>query len=275
MTREGKFLFLQGDANGGKTTFIETLKSIFGDADRGYGGGVNGENLTSLRGDHKEWLARIDGMRMVIVSDIPNGSWNLGSLKATVTGDTITARFMNKESFEFRPVAKIIVSGNNKPRIPQSDSGFNRRLVLIPVDEIPEGERDKTFQRKLHMELPQIAHWMVDAAVEYFGKGLNESVPDRWSQASSSYQRDEDVIRQWFDSSCVIDEKAFTTSDSLVRSYNEFTGSKLQRITPIAEWLNQNCKHAYPGQADFNDPQNNRRRQKRGFYGIQLRPSSI
>ena len=230
-TREHLFAFLHGPGGGGKTTIIETMRKIAGS----YAAGIPEDVFVDGASRHREWLARLAGARMAVVSDLPSGSWrNVGMLKSLVAGDVMTANLMRSASFDFRPVAKLWLSGNAKPRLGRSDSGFERRLVLVPVAKAPHP--DKQLGQALDNELPAITGWCVEGAAAYLRDGL-PAVPERWSAAADAYHRAEDTIGLWFAERCQLDHSAFTPARELVGDYKTHTGQRLSRATPIYEWL--------------------------------------
>ena len=75
-------------------------------------------------------------------------------VKTLTGGDTVTARFLHREFFEFKPTFKIFLAVNHKPRIKGTDHAIWRRIRLIPFTvTIPEEEQDKTLSEKLKGEL--------------------------------------------------------------------------------------------------------------------------
>ena len=83
-------------------------------------------------------------------------------VKQLTGGDTITARFLFKEFFDFKPQFKIWLAANHKPNISGSDHGIWRRIRLVPFTvTIPEQERDPRLTQKLAEELPGILAWAV------------------------------------------------------------------------------------------------------------------
>jgi putative DNA primase/helicase len=53
-------------------------------------------------------------------------------VKQVISGDTLTARFLNREFFEFRARFKLFLAANHKPVIRGTDEGIWRRIRLIP-----------------------------------------------------------------------------------------------------------------------------------------------
>ena len=71
-------------------------------------------------------------------------------LKALVSTEKITARFMYAEFFEFWPQFKIWLRGNYKPIITDSSNGAWRRMRLIPFEyQVPEDKTDHKLEEKL------------------------------------------------------------------------------------------------------------------------------
>lgn len=230
--REHKFLFLQGPGGGGKSTILECLRAIAG----GYHRSIPQDAFTSKYAPHPEWLARLEDTRLITVPELPNGAWRAPTLNAFVAGDVQTARYMAKDSFDYNPVAKLIVGGNNKPRIPESNSGFARRLVLIPVDRVPEGAKDEHFNDRLAAERPRILGWLVHGAMDYLEHGLG-AVPDAWKGAGEEYIAAEDRFAAWWEACIVPSSGSFTTNKALLASWNAYAGTHHKVVTPIAEWV--------------------------------------
>ena len=235
-TREHKFLFLQGPGGGGKSTIVETIRTLAG----GYHTGIPDNAFATGRGaPNREWLARLQGARLVTLADLPGAAWSrVGLFKSLVAGDSVTARHLYQGSEDFRPTLKFLFSGNSRPPIPASDDGFARRLVLVPLEQIPPGERDLTFPERLHGELESITRWMIEGAVEWYRDGLGP-VPERWAEAARDYLTAEDGFRSWFEACLEADPSGFVQSRDLVNSYNEFSGSEMRRATRILEWFKE------------------------------------
>jgi putative DNA primase/helicase len=47
-------------------------------------------------------------------------------------GHPIRARFHPEDFFTFRPVFKVIITGNHRPRLRDADEAMRRRFNLIP-----------------------------------------------------------------------------------------------------------------------------------------------
>ena len=233
----GYFLFLYGAGDGGKSTFTDALSTAFGFTNKGYGAGINGTNLVGRKDDHLEWVERLDGKRLAIVNDLPDGQWKSEHLKPLVTGDLMTARGIARSSRDFRSSLKVIIAGNKKPRIPNSDdTGFSRRMVLIPIPRVPDEEQIDNLTQLCAEEAPQILNWLVEGARKYYEDGMGK-VPYEWVAATKDYFASEDVFAPWCEDRVSLDPQGFESLQAIKNSYNSFTGQNFKRATKVVEWL--------------------------------------
>ena len=101
--------------------FLEALKLLFCD----YGGKAPSEMMMQQR--HQiipSDIARLKGKRLVITSEIEeNKRLNEARIKDLTGGDTIIARRLYGDWFEFEPTHKLWIYGNHKPVIRGMDAG--------------------------------------------------------------------------------------------------------------------------------------------------------
>lgn len=72
--------------------------------------------------------------------------WDEQRVTALTGGDTIAARFMRENFFEFQPQFKLVFAGNHKPQIRNANEAIRRRLNLIPFKvKIPSRLRKITI----------------------------------------------------------------------------------------------------------------------------------
>ena len=65
--------------------------------------------------------------------------------------DTVTARKLYSEEFEFKPEFKLWIATNHKPIIRGTDTGIWRRIHIIPFNvQIPDEKVDKNLTHKLY-----------------------------------------------------------------------------------------------------------------------------
>ena len=263
-TREHVFLFAVGGGRNGKSTVLGIVQKLLGEYWRGL-------PQTALVGghyeQHPEWLARIEGARLVSALELPeSGSWRLPLLKALVAGDPMTARHMRMGSFDFTPQCKLIVAGNHKPNLGTVDKAFESRLVLLPFERTFEGDEvDRELPDKLHAELPRILGWAIEGACKYFIEGLGDK-PGSATTAAADYIAEQDRFGAWAEARLTFEPEAFTASRALLADYNEFAGPHLTQPTPIVEYLSQR-EGIEPKQRRVSDSKN----AVRGLLGVTIR----
>ena len=183
---EQVFFMLYGTGANGKSVFLETVQSILGED---YAKSTPTSTIMIKNGSqNSNDLARLAGVRFVTVNEVEDGQNLAESLMKQLTGnDTITARFLYAEHFDYKPQFKLFIRANHKPVIKNTDEGIWRRIRLIPFTvTIPEEERDKRLLQKLKDELPGILAWAVEGCLEWQQYGLG--MPEEVKQAVKEYR---------------------------------------------------------------------------------------
>lgn len=199
-TKEQVFFYAFGSGSNGKSTFLSTLRALLGD----YAQATPTETIlckdrgSSVPND----LARLKGARMVTAIEADEGCRLAESLvKAITSGDTITARFLHAEFFEFRATFKLWLAANHKITIRGIDHAIWRRIKMIPFEVvIGDNEQDHALGDKLLAELPGILAWAVRGCREWRRDGLNE--PAEIRDATSEYRTDMDVLGAFLADCC-------------------------------------------------------------------------
>jgi P4 family phage/plasmid primase-like protien len=196
-TQEHAFLFLHGHGANGKSVFTELLKYIMGDYARTIAAETLSESKRNAGGASPD-LADLVGARMVLCSETEDNSKMAESLiKGLVSGDSMAARKLYSDPFQFRPVLKLVMAGNHRPIISGNDHGIWRRVRLVPFSRtFAPDERDPKLLDKLKVEAPHILAWMVDGCVMWQRQGLTDT-PAKIREATSAYQVDQDLTGAW------------------------------------------------------------------------------
>ena len=151
-------------------------------------------------------------------------------IKRMTGGDTITARFLRAEYFEFQPQFTPWLATNHKPEIRGTDEGIWRRIRLVPFTEtIPESERDPKLPDRLRNELPGILNWAIDGCLAWQNDGLN--TPTSITNATLDYREDSDVLGPFIADHCVEEPAARTLAGPLYDRYREW--AKAAGLEPI------------------------------------------
>ena len=225
-TNEQILLLLYGVGANGKSTFLETLRAILADYSA-----ITDFNTFMKRDSEgaRNDLARLVGTRLVSAVEAEAGKPLAEALIKQLTGgDTITARFLFKEYFDFKPQFKIWLAANHKPNVRGSDHGIWRRIRLVPFTvTIPEPERDPRLTQKLAGELPGILAWAVRGCLAWREYGL--SMPPEVLAATASYREEMDRFGGFFDEICVIEDGATITAKELYEAYQKWCEANGER----------------------------------------------
>jgi putative DNA primase/helicase len=220
------FICYGGGANG-KTTYQEAKAAALGD----YAMRAPTEMLLAKRpGGIPNDVARLKGSRFVAASETEDGRRLAESMVKDLTGqDTITARFMRGEFFDFAPTHKLWLSTNHKPTIVGTDTAIWRRIRLIPwTVTIPPAEQDKRLLARLRRdELPGILAWMVRGCLAWQREGLHD--PDEVLRATSDYRREMDVLAGFLSDCCEEDPNHWDYARDLYASYKRWCDENGER----------------------------------------------
>ena len=230
LTREQLFFILFGGGGNGKSTFLETLADMLGD----YALTTPTETLLVRRSDGvPNDVARLKGARLVIATEAEEGR-RLDSerIKKMTGSDTISARFMRAEWFDFRPEFKLVLACNHKPEVTDTTDSIWRRIRLIPFGvKIPEEERDKDFLNKLRREWPGILAWAVQGYTDWQREGFGAC--QVVTAATAAYRTEMDLISGFLDECCnqgseekVLVSELYSTYEQWCRDGRETAATK-------------------------------------------------
>lgn len=136
---------LYGLGANGKSVTIETISSIMGD----YSQRTRTETILVKRDNSSSNdIAGLAGSRFVFCSEVGQDKRLDESLVKDLSGgDTLNARLLYREYFNFRPQFKINLSTNHRPIIYGVDRAIWDRIRLIPFTvTIPEENRKPTHE---------------------------------------------------------------------------------------------------------------------------------
>jgi putative DNA primase/helicase len=202
LTIEEKMLFFHGCGRNGKGTLLHAVSGILGE----YAKTAGLDTFTETYSDkHPEALACLQGARLVTVSETKdNARWDESLLKTCTGSDPIRARFMRQNSFEFKPSFKLIVSGNNRPKIQSVDTAMRRRMLLVPFDVIIADDKcNQHLGQELMEEWPSILHWIIEGCLEWQRIGL--APPESVTIPTTQYLDSEDRFGRWLKDRCHLD----------------------------------------------------------------------
>jgi putative DNA primase/helicase len=168
-TREHALLFIFGPGGNGKSVFLNTVAGILND----YCKTAAMDSFTATKNEkHSTDLAMLRSARMVCASETEEGkAWAETRIKSLTGGDTIAARFMRQNFFEYRPQFKLVIIGNHRPVLHNVDDAAKRRFNVVPFEYKP-ATPDRDLEEKLKAEWPAILRWMIEGCLDWRKNGL-------------------------------------------------------------------------------------------------------
>jgi putative DNA primase/helicase len=257
-TQEHALFFGYGTGANGKSVTIDTIAGMMGEYHRT----AAMEVFTASNGDrHPTELARLRGARLVTSTETEEGrQWAESRIKSLTGGDVVAARFMRQDFFEYVPQFKLLLAGNHKPGLRNTDEAIRRRLHLIPFTvTIPPERRDKDLKAKLQDEWPGILAWAICGASEWYANGLVP--PTRVTEATQNYLSQEDAFLIWFDECCEADANTWERSSDLFRSWKLWAEQSGETVGSQKRFSQSLEARGFVAE----------RRRARGFAGLRLK----
>lgn len=234
-TTEQALAVFYGGGSNGKGVFIETLTGLF-----------KGITVTTPfstfevkpSGGIPNDIAALKGSRLVMASEGEQGRQMAESLIKRLTGgDTISARFMHKEFFEFVPTFLIILATNYRPNFRGQDFGLWRRVKLVPFTRtFGLDDRDAHLTSKfLGRRVPSAAYlpgedygdgpagilaWAVEGAVRWHVEGL--AAPSVISNATQEFKENSDKLGEFYEHYLTVDPAGRITGKDVWSLYLEW-----------------------------------------------------
>jgi len=217
-TREHVLAFFYGTGLNGKSTFMQTLRHVFGEYACAAPRDLLFEDKHGRR--HPEELARLYGKRLAICAEIGEyNSFDEAKVKDLTGGDAVSVRRMRENSWDLVPSHTLFISGNHKPQVKGDDLGIWRRIRLVPWT-VTITEVDKELPEKLKRELPGILRWAVIGCVHWQEQGLGE--PDAVAIATSDYRAESDVLGEFLFEHVIFEAEARVARRALRTRYEEW-----------------------------------------------------
>ena len=233
--------FAHGTGGNGKGVFLEAMRGVLGD----YAGAAPAGFLmaTTYQQHHTE-LADLEGRRFVICSEVnQRDRFDEARVKQLTGGDTVKARFMRQDFFEFTPTHHLWLMGNDKPDVEAGGESFWRRLRLIPfTHKVPEDKVIEGLQEKLAREHGAgVLQWIIDGAVTYLDKGLND--PATVMAATHDYAENMDTIGRFIEDSCHLNDQLSVEVSHLRAAYETWCDEQGERPKTGRAFTEQLARH--------------------------------
>ncbi len=214
--REQRFFIFHGTGKNGKSTIINAVSDVLSQLVLT----IQPETLTGkLDGQIRNDLARLPGKRILLTSETKAGNIIDAPLIKQITGaDTLTARFLHQEFFEFKPRCVPFIITNHLPVIDGSDFAMARRVLLIKFTR-KIVTVDPDLEVKLSAEKSGILNMFLAGVKSYRKVGL--SVPLVVSVDTDSYITRSNLMEGFFQDRLILGTGTISAS-SLYRTYQSW-----------------------------------------------------
>ena len=257
-TREQALFFLHGKGSNGKSVLLLTIAKILAS----YHKSAAMETFIASANDrHPTDLAGLHAARLVTATETEdNRRWAESRIKSLTGGDTISARFMRQDYFEFTPAFKLMFAGNHKPSLRSVGEAIRRRFHLLPFTvQIPEEERDLELRAKLQSEWPGILQWMIEGALDWQTDGLRP--PTAVIDATAAYLAAEDSVAAWIDEKCERNPSVWTSLSDLFASWKVWAEGRKEPAGSSKSFGETLENHSYTRK---------KRNMGMGYFGLQV-----
>lgn len=212
-----KIFILKGEANCGKSKFIEILEYLIGEEN------CSGITMQSL-GDRFS-MAQLYGKAANFCGDLPSKTLeDTGFLKCATGEDMITAEFKGKDHFNFKNKAKMMFACNALPKIPndKSDGPYTRFLIMECKPALPAEKRDLFLMDKLKEEIDDILLFALSGLQRLMNNGWKFSENDDTRRINKQYKISNNNVLAFVEENCVVGESCFISSEKLYKEYKNF-----------------------------------------------------
>lgn len=258
-TSEDVVAVMDGTGANGKTTVLEAAGDALGD----YAGPAASQLIMRTgRDEHPTIKADLQGKRLVWISETEEGgSLRMEQLKALTGGDTIKARVMRGDYFDFTPTHTLVVATNHRPYVNATEHAAWRRLRLVPFPhtylspaEAQEGDRvmDRGLRRRLKgiQQREAMLARIVAGAFSWYKTGLPES--PTIEAATLAWRRSEDVILRFIDEELAFDADTQITGRDLYLAYTDWCRNEGRPAKSNKNFATEFLSHAMVQEAGVN-----------------------
>lgn len=201
---EQAYILYGATTRNGKSTFVNTISTLLGGTS-GYAKNAQPEllqlNKNKRSGSANEDLARLAGCRFLSVSEPPQNMMLDVALLKTLTGrDTITARFLYANSFEYKPQFTLFINTNYLPKVLDDTLFQSERISVIEFTRhFNNNEQDKNLKEKLIAQenLSGIFNWCLDGLKNYRIEGLER--PKSVIESTNNYSKESDKLTRFLE----------------------------------------------------------------------------
>lgn len=225
-TLERMFIFYGQSTRNGKSTLLNSISNVLGSYSKSAPAEILQLKVKDSR-NASEDLARLSKCRFLTVSE-PSHSmiFDVPLIKSLTGRDTITARYLHQNSFEYVPKFSLFLNTNYLPRVLDDSLFSSGRVDVIPFTRhFSEQEQDTTLKQKLQTEESKsaILSWLLQGLQDFKKNGLIR--PYSVIVATRQYVQQSDKLQSFIDECLEESEKPCLTFKDCYELYKNWCSS--------------------------------------------------
>ncbi len=164
-----RFLHLTGPGGTGKGTFIRLTISLIGAKNH------HPSSLADWCGNRFEPVNAYK-KRLITFPDEDKYSGGLGNFKKLTGGDAIRGEIKRKQAFDFKFEGMVMLASNYPIFSGDTSSGINRRLLMVPFDQIISPQKRRNLDAEFESELAALTNYVLAIPDQEVTDTLRQSI---------------------------------------------------------------------------------------------------
>ncbi|MGA3887653.1 phage/plasmid primase, P4 family [Ralstonia nicotianae] len=188
-------LFWTGSGRNGKNTLGDLVMHVMGD----YAKKIPSSTLMAKSHEaHPTEIASLQGARLVVSSEVADGDhWNEARINELTGDETLSARFMRGDFFDFRRTHKHLVFGNHRPQLRTSTDALRSRIKIVPFKQSFVGREDAELPARLRDEAGFVLYWLLEGHSAWLDAGRKLPICDAIEAESRDYFDSQSTVEAW------------------------------------------------------------------------------
>ncbi len=214
-TKQHKALLLLGESRSGKSTIIQMLRNVIGNA--------NCSSVPLKYISNAQYTAMLINKLVNIDTDVSaKADQYEAEFKTITSGEPVAVNQKYVAAFDFVPYCKIVMAANIFPRITDHSSAFYNRLILIPCDRVfTYEEQNRDLPAQLLKELPGALNWSIEGLKRLTARGKFEDL-DFMKEAIEELEDRNNPCNIFFKEHIDVDFNSYIEKNFLFKKYQEW-----------------------------------------------------
>lgn len=243
-----KSIMLKGPGGTGKTTFLELLAALIGQAN------VSRVALHQLEEDRFA-SADLFGMLANVFADLPGQALRSSSIfKSIVGGDVIRGERKGRDAFRFKPFARLLFSANAVPPTADSSDAFFERWTVLPFEHKHRGTSHEDKGLLPRITTPAELSGLLNRALDGLDRLHKQQHFSRIAASENAAERfriDSDSAAGFCEERCQLDPATRIAKPALFKAYRTWCEDN-NRHPLAAQRFNARLRELHAGNIDEN-----------------------